>query len=353
MGLQNSLHFDAILQSAHASEKHPFQTNVQFILTDFKPNKNKQAIPESEATNIIATAVGMPVKIRFNGIGAQGHAGSRPIGPITRAWVEDDKILAEATVWNREFSDIDLFLKTANAEQKTIGTSWELFFQTETKDSDDVSWLSDIVFAATTIVDNPAYGKDRTRIFAISEDMMLEDETPTPEADKIMLTVNDLYELASVLMDMWHETYEEELARATLDNATAIVDRARSILNTMRDKKQAMAEEKELLDKIAELEAANLALAEFKTTTERTILFAARAETLKDLFSADDITARKDMILALSEDAFTAYVGDLQAVKKPAVAEVQNKVRVPDLAGNAGISIATLAQELNQLGAKK
>lgn len=112
-----------------------------------------------------------------------------------------------------------------------------------------------------------------------------------------------------------------------------------------------MAEEKELLEKIAELEAANLALAEFKAETERATLFAARAEALQDLFSADDITARKEMILALSEDAFIAYVTDLQAVKKPATAE--SKIRVPDLAGNAQIDIPTLAQELNKLGAKK
>lgn len=351
MDQKNSLHFEGTIQSACASVKHPLQTNIRFILTDFLPNKNKEAIPYSEAENITTSAIGMPVKIRFDGVGAKGHAGSRPIGPITSAWVEDEKIIAEATIWNREFADVDVFLKEANAEEKSIGTSWEIFYGKDEKDGDGNTWFHDTVFAATTIVEKPAYGSTRTRIFAVSE---MDEVSKTPEADKISSTVNDLYKLASILNEMWHEVYEEELAANTLDNATEVIDRARSILNTLRNNRKAMAEEKELLEQIEALKSENLALAEFKRGIEIERLFSARAEVLKDLFSAEDITTRKDMLIALSEEAFTAYVTDLKAVvRKPAQAETKENIRIPDLSGSAKLDISVLAQELNKVGVKK
>lgn len=45
--------------------KNPFQTELEFVSTDFEPNKNKQAIPKSEAENIINSARNMPNKVNL------------------------------------------------------------------------------------------------------------------------------------------------------------------------------------------------------------------------------------------------------------------------------------------------
>lgn len=355
---KNSLQLDSVLKSARASEKHPLQTIVQFALTDYKPNKNKQAIPISEADNIIRTATGMPIKMSFDGIGPQGHAGAKPIGHITNVWKTDTQVCAEAAVWNREFKDIDAFLRSANAEEETIGTSWEMFYEDSTKDDDAVEWLHGITFAATTIVGKPAYGPERTRIFSVAEDLI---------SDQISMTIQDLYTLISVLNEVWNEVYEKERTDQVLQNASEVIDRARSILNRVKETKKAMAELEEnelttLRAQVAELEAKRdtleaekIALAEFKASTERAQLLQTRAQTLKDLFTSDEIDTRKDMIISLSDSAFSAYVADLSAVaaKKPAIAEDKTSIRVPDLSGSITINVPELAKELNELRGKK
>ena len=72
---------------AKAESLHPFQTQIEFIFTDFLPNKNNQGIPIEEAQNIINTAIGMPIKI--SRAQEKGHAGAIPVGPIQRyGWVQ-------------------------------------------------------------------------------------------------------------------------------------------------------------------------------------------------------------------------------------------------------------------------
>jgi hypothetical protein len=159
--------------NAESEEAHPLQTRISFVLTDFQPNSNRQAIPRSEADRVIATARGMPVKINFNGISEGGHSRATPIGPITDARLEtiEDRevIMADAILWRNEYQEIDDYLKSSTAENKRVGTSWELYYKTS-EELDGVEWLHDVVMAGTAIVKDPAYG-DRTPILAVAENM--------------------------------------------------------------------------------------------------------------------------------------------------------------------------------------
>src|SRR5437870_3016557 len=114
---------------AVADQAHPLQTRLSLILTDFEPNRNKQAIPRSEAEALIRTAVNSPLKINFDGAEIYGHKGAKPIGTIIEPAMGNDNgrevIFAEAVVWNDINPEVDDHIKKAFAEG--IGTSWEIY----------------------------------------------------------------------------------------------------------------------------------------------------------------------------------------------------------------------------------
>jgi hypothetical protein len=175
MSMTNLAEFTGYVHAVAAIENettpHPLQTRISFVLTDFEPNINKQAVPRSEAENIIATAKGMPIKINFNGISEGGHNRAVPVGPIMDARLEtiEDRevIMAEAVLWKDEFEEIDDYLKSSTAESKRVGTSWELYYR-ESEEIDGIEWLRGIVMAGTAIVKDPAY-QGRTPILAVAE----------------------------------------------------------------------------------------------------------------------------------------------------------------------------------------
>src|SRR5882724_2011197 len=100
---------------AVADQAHPLQTKLSLILTDFEPNRNKQAIPHSEAENILHYALNSPLKINFDGIEIYGHKGAKPIGTIVSANEGNDNgrevIFAEAVVWNDINTEVDEHIK--------------------------------------------------------------------------------------------------------------------------------------------------------------------------------------------------------------------------------------------------
>ena len=148
-----------------------FITNAKFILADDKPNENGQAIHVEEFPGIIASAIGMPVKMNFTGYGVANHGGSVPIGHIKN--VEQiqlptgvNQLIAEATLWNEEFPDEISYLKTSFAEGEAPGISYEMGY----KDSQTISgiqWLKKVITLAATFVRNPAYGT-RTHLLALA-----------------------------------------------------------------------------------------------------------------------------------------------------------------------------------------
>lgn len=341
---------------AAASARHPLQTLITFILTDFQPNTNKQAIPRAEAENIINTAPGMPIKIRYDGESVDGHPGARPIGPILKAWIDSDNgsevIMAEAALWNNEFKDVDAFIKSANAENEEIGTSWELLYESSDKDESGIEWLKDILFTGSAIVKNPAYGKQRTRIMSVAE---ANAELNTDRLSEMMGGMDALY---SILNELWSEVYEKERIESLATSAEGAISMAKDILEEWKKRKMSNAQAQESVNTALEstttqLEAAKAeldTLRAYKKEREEDDLFNTRKSALAEYLPLEELDKRKPILLGMAQDAFDLYLADLKlAAKRPAIAESQRAARIPDLTGSNGtINIEALASAFNE-----
>lgn len=139
---------------------------AKFVLTDDRPNGNKQRIPESEFDNLIKTGIFMPIKMTK--IGKKIHETSEPLGVITNLKKSGNKIIGLAALWKKEREE-DIKLLKEEAAQKKINLSWEVLYEDSKPSSefDGVQDLYETSLKAATIVDEPAY-KGRTPILAVA-----------------------------------------------------------------------------------------------------------------------------------------------------------------------------------------
>lgn len=156
---------------------NPLLKEVELVLTDFEANANKEGIPLSEKDNIIRTALHTPLKIAASESSYGGHKGATPIGPITEVYEDTYEgrpvIKAKAKIWSDEFKEVYSLLKSEAGEREYIGTSWEVYYSAA-DDVDGVSWLKNVTFAGTCIVDSPAYG-ERTKLLKVAETQKMEE----------------------------------------------------------------------------------------------------------------------------------------------------------------------------------
>jgi hypothetical protein len=145
---------------------NPAVTLVKFVLTDDKPNANKQRIPVEEFGNLINTGIYMPLKKAFDGINT-GHEDSFPLGVITHLKTLGDKIIAIAALWSRERPQDVTFLKERMASKTPVNVSWEILYSDSKTNEDGVTDLLDTALRAVTIVGEPAYA-GRTQFLAIA-----------------------------------------------------------------------------------------------------------------------------------------------------------------------------------------
>lgn len=138
------------------ASKHLLQDELDLVLLPLDvANGNNQAVPASEAQNILATALYMPVRANFDG-SLNGHTGAREVGTITSVKQDGNVIRATAVLWNEQNDELVEHLRANDGE---IGGSFELYYgRTELRDK--TVYLYDTVFAAHALVDNPAYGKN-------------------------------------------------------------------------------------------------------------------------------------------------------------------------------------------------
>lgn len=140
-------------------------TWAKFILTDDRPNKNKERIPIEEFSNIINTGVHKPVKMAMGEI-KDGHEEATPIGVITNLAVDGNKIVALAALWDQERGTDIVTVKDMVHSGKPVNVSWEIFYG-NSKDDNGVKTLLDTVLRAATIVGMPAYA-GRTQFLAVA-----------------------------------------------------------------------------------------------------------------------------------------------------------------------------------------
>lgn len=352
---------------AVADQAHPLQTKLSLILTDFEPNRNKQAVPKTEASNIIRYAVNSPLKINFDGDQVYGHKGARPIGTIIEPAMGNDNgrevIFAEAIVWNDINTDVVDHIRKAFAEG--IGTSWEIYYDTDQSVFDDngVEWLGGCVFAGTCIVETPAYGPNRTRLLAIAEELnkrddeLMENElmpqvdekttavssdTLTGDISDAMNTFSKLYE---GLWGMLEEADQLERELATTD-ITTVAEQFTKALSSIQKRFDAL---KEKAAKAELVEAELTTLKDGIAQAEVAKVEAEKLETRKALLAELGIEItdeRKDFYLGMAEDAFSAYVEDLKTVKgTSAKAEVKKPI-IPEPTNTSGATTVISIQEL-------
>lgn len=140
-------------------------TWAKFILTDDKPNENRQRIPAEEFDNLIKTGIYKPVKMALGEI-KDGHEDSRPLGVITNLAKEGNKIVALAALWDHERTDDVQTVKSMVNDGKPVNVSWEILYGNSVTNN-GVSDLLDTILKAVTIVGMPAYA-GRTQLLAVA-----------------------------------------------------------------------------------------------------------------------------------------------------------------------------------------
>lgn len=337
---------------AYASEQNPLRTIVEFVLTDFQPNKNKQRIPKSEAENIITSALNMPIKINYENNRIKGHEFSIPIGTLSQVWAEDDAIMARSIIWKEEFPKIDEHLRRATSEGKSIGTSWEILYRNSTEDN-GITDLHDCLVQATTIVDNPAYG-ERTRILSIAESLDYMDELEQMR--------EKIFRFLEAFDTVYAEAVQQEIQKTAIDDMESVLDKIKSLVASLQASK-AEVETKlqeaetlntslkvELEDKITVLQSRVTELETEKADAEKQRADAEvlenRLEALKEL----GVTLDKERVekhgayyLSMSEEAFESYKDAIRSVSRSVVS-------VPDsISSPSNLSAREIAENLKKL----
>lgn len=331
---------------------NPLQTTIEFILTDFKPNKNGEALDISESGNILASIISMPLKANFANGSINGHAHALPVGTITFAELIQDPdpyIVARATVWKDEYKELDTFLRTKKERGDDIGTSWELYYK-HAEERDGIKWLKGVVMAASTVVKNPSYG-NRTPILAIAETITM-DETNVEKLNKLESTLWAIWE-------MIQELRENAVMADAVDGIDTMPTVLREVIDNIKSKLGNMATAEQNAESLtADLESARAelttvkeklaALESEKAEAELDQTFAARSTQLA-LFG---ITRTRDFILGLSSEVFAEYLKDLEAVSaatQKTTAEVN--VKVPNIVPSTqSITIDSIANAINARG---
>lgn len=384
-------------------EKHPLQTRVELILTDFSPNRNKQGIPDTEKQNIMRSALNQPIKINFDGAMFHGHVGAIPLGPITNVYedIVDGRtvIKGEAVIWTEYYKDISDHLK--GMFEDGIGTSWEIYYADSHLDEFGVEWLHDCVFAGTCIVDTPAYGPNRTRILAIAEtlngDVSMDGENtelenaPTQpdvadnqsddtvdtnvetvenndsvsendnveasnEAKAAQEDHEELYNAQDLLFQLYegldslhaalYEVERVERVNDIADIAQSFADKISGIANRIQEMRAAQSE------LVAEVEAFRQAEAARKAEAEKLELLSTRRTYLAEagvVFDDDRWNERSEAIAGMAEGVFKLYADDLIAVnRKQAVAEFTAPIIPEPLGHNDDPSPQEVAAALRQ-----
>lgn len=355
---------------AEASD-NPFQTKLSLILTDFLPNRNKQAISQAEANNIIKSALIAPLKINFDGESYSGHKNAIPIGAIASAYEGDDNgnpvIKGDAVIWNDLYPDVKDHIKQAFAEG--VGTSWEIYYDDSETDDNGVQWLKGCIFAGTCIVETPAYGPTRTRLLAIAESLQKNNEEIMAKSESgadVTTLQTDIYNVMEVigslyngLYEMLDQSYELEAQLSTTD-MPAMAEQLTKLLSSIQSTFES------LKSKAASAETLELSLSEVTTelnTLKDSIAVAEQAKALAEKESKRssalsdvglDFEAKKDFYMGMAEDLFETYLSDMKAIKgSKAVAETRTVIPEPTTTNDSGdVSIADLATAIRN-GLKK
>lgn len=335
--------FDGLIKVT-ASQTHPLQSHVDFIFTDFLPNKNKQGVRETESQNIISTGVDMPIKANFNRGKLNDHDFTVPVGHITDMVQRDSDVVGHGILYKDEFPDLITHLEKASASENGVHFSWELYHGGKVIE-DDVTWLTNVVVAGVAIVAHPAYS-GRTPLLAMAGiDDMLEEKVNELERQVATLTEQLSHSGSSNSMDPMEEMKQR------LDALDA------QVVELGKRETPETNQETETPD-VAALTSELNELRSFKQDVEkqqaRAALLTARRTPLKDVLSDDEFAAKSDFIAGLDEDQFKTYTETLASVAqkgKQSSSDRSRSMPIPDSIvsnGTNGVSIKELAKAMKE-----
>ncbi len=309
--------------------QNPFTTLATFVFADDKPNSNKQAIPYDEFPSITATAIGMPIKIRFTGAGAADHAGSVPIGVI-RSMEEKTlpdnthQLIATATLWAEEFPEEVQYIKKAFADGEAPGISFELGYKDSITEK-GIQWIKNVVTLAATFVKNPAYGT-RTRLLALAADqmggMMTCDNFAAMVAREAIMCGLALTDVIDSLEKLSGESETDtSMASASTDEGGNQMEeelqQAKALAASLSSEIEAL--KAQITDRDSAIEAAKGEIAQLKQAAlidSRTRKFVESGFTLEA--DAEKADKKKALWASLSDEQFDEYLSDLVAAKAAA-----------------------------------
>lgn len=330
--------FNGLLK-AYAAETNPLQTIVELVITPFGPNKNKQGVKKSEASNILRTCVNQPIKINYE---TGKHKDSYPIGVITEAQETEAEIIGLGVLWPEEYPEVTDYLKKRTAENNPVATSWEILHEGSYVE-DGIEWLTGCYYAANTIVENPSY-PGKTLMKCIAEDLGITESEVQPieeertEIENLMAMLSALY---STLDDLYYKTFEIEEAEMLqntsdvssfntrlTDLVTKLTERANNAGVSLQEKEDTMsAMEAELHSVKAELETLKTEKAEAALNAK----VSKRESALAEIDITLDET-NKNTILEMTDTQFELFVSGIKQVKTKmsgkSTAEV--KINLPD-----------------------
>ncbi len=150
---------------------NPNVTWMKFVLTDSRPNLNRQRVPTEEFSNVIKTGMFMPIKMAQGKI-SEGHADTVPLGVMTHLLEQDNEVVALAALWDREREADVAYLRERFKEDKPIDVSWELSYTDSEYTDEGVEVFAGVTMNAATIVGMPAYmGRTNVEEIAAQEDL--------------------------------------------------------------------------------------------------------------------------------------------------------------------------------------
>jgi plasmid maintenance system killer protein len=286
---------------------------VKIIVTDDKPNGNKQRIPLEEFDNLIKTGIHSPIKMQPGKI-SDGHteAFGHPIGTITALQKTEDRVEALAALWKKERPEDIASLKDMYTKGTPPNVSWEISYSDSESDENGILTLKGTSLNGLCVVGLPAYAGRTPFVAMASEKDDNNKETDTVELEELQTKITEL--------------------------------------------------ETNLQSKIAELEAVKVekdALAEFKNNIEKLAQDAEKMASIKQKFvdakiekEDDYFNTNKDRFLSMSAEDLDFLVQELVsfAPKKESTSSV-----IPNLNGGGAdkLSPAELAKALRELKSTK
>ena len=222
-------------EAVAALSLNPSYMWAKFILTDDKPNENKQRVPKEEFANLIKSGIFAPVKMMFGRIN-ETHDEAHPLGVITHLRDIGDKIEGIAALWTREREEDVALIKDLVETGQYPQLSWEIMFDNSQTEEDGIETLKDTTLRGITLVSMPAYA-GRTPIFAAaSKNSAVED-----------IRVEELELLKKQLEDTNVGLAEKDAKVSELSAALEVKD---SELIELREFKASVVKEREESEKL-------------------------------------------------------------------------------------------------------